>query len=519
MSNTSTAEDLTVEQMTKNLKFLTEEVSQLIEMIDENQVANYPLSQLQSVLDGILKSSEQCHEVLRKLMFELSEEDGEPFKQKQRKLRKMVFNASTWIMNAIEAKSIQTAQSTTSSTDMSVKLKLPPIVIPKFNGAPEEWIPFRDMYLLMIHENSQLSGSQKFRFLKTSIIDKLSPIKMMLETDEGYEEAWNIVLTYYDNKRKIVDSHFSAILNAKKMTSENYEELQQLINEFSCNIEALQRLVPEEELFEAFTAHLITQRLDANTRDLWESENAEEIPRLSSVKKFLEKRRKVLCTLSRPQAVSKAANVFHVHAMSVEQSNMKCYLCSESHRLMDCPKFLKMEVTARFKFVKEKRLCFNCFSKSHGSKKCRNPQRCRSCDRPHHTLLHYPKRTTMVSNYYGHLPLFIPRNNVKQSQESSISHIAISNGTVLTGVQKTPEPPRSATVLSCFSHAIHDTRIHQRCSLDNADSVKRQGFGEADSKEKNQVRVKSRWKERSPFRAPECVSDETKMKNHDEEKC
>jgi Protein of unknown function (DUF1759) len=500
MPTGSTGQVLTVDQMKTKFEVLNGRICHSIEMINVDQVAMYPVSQLQSVLDEMTNTSQQLKDVLMQLFFQLNEEEGAVYQQKERESHKKVFETSTWLMNAIEAKSIRTAQSTTSNTDMSVKFKLPPIVIPKFNGSPDEWIPFRDLYVSMIHENAQLSGSQKFRFLKTSIVDKLCPIKMMLETDEGYEDAWKVVLTYYDNKRKIVDCHFNAILNAEKMTEESCEDLQNLINEFSNNLEGLRRLVPAEDVFEALVAHIVTQRLDAHTRDLWESENFEEIPTWTSMKKFLDKRRKVLCTLAPPRSQSglvierpNVANVFHV--MSSGEENVKCFLCQESHRLMDCPQFLRMDVKSRFQLLEKKKLGFNCFSKSHGSKKCNNPKRCRSCDQPHHTLLHYPKnKAASKSNSYGDLPLFIPRNMIKESQGSLTSHIAIGKGTVSSDDQKTQEPPQSSKVLSCFSQAIHDTRIHQRCSFDSADTVKRQGFGEADCKEMNQVRVKSRWK-------------------------
>lgn len=69
-------------------------------------------------------------------------------------------------------------------------------------------------------------------------------------------------------QKKIVDHHLNAFLNVKRMNVESCDELQKILNDVSSNIEALQRLVPADELFEALAAHVITQRLDAHTRDL-----------------------------------------------------------------------------------------------------------------------------------------------------------------------------------------------------------------------------------------------------------
>ena len=41
-------------------------------------------------------------------------------------------------------------------------------------------------------------------------------------------------------------------------------------------------------------------------------------------------------------------------------TQLQCFLCKESVRLIKCEKFLKLQVQQRLSYVKQSRLCFNC---------------------------------------------------------------------------------------------------------------------------------------------------------------
>lgn len=127
---------------------------------------------------------------------------------------------------------------------------------------------FRNSFKSIVHNLKSISGATKFCFLKTSIVDKNSPINHLLETVNGYEDAWNLVLDFYDDKRRIIDSHFNDMLTAKKMTGKTYEELQRLLNEYSLHVSSLERMQSEQELYQALVAHLVIHCLEPYTRDL-----------------------------------------------------------------------------------------------------------------------------------------------------------------------------------------------------------------------------------------------------------
>ena len=50
---------------------------------------------------------------------------------------------------------------------------------------------------------------------------------------------------------------------------------------------------------------------------------------------------------------------------------LKCWLCSENHRLNDCKVFLSKSAKDRKQYIKEQKLCCNCLSNKHMVKECK----------------------------------------------------------------------------------------------------------------------------------------------------
>ncbi|XP_033220965.1 uncharacterized protein LOC117175366 [Belonocnema kinseyi] len=48
-------------------------------------------------------------------------------------------------------------------------VKLPTITLPKFDGTFKDWLPFRDTFKSLIHDNTRLSNIQKFHYLSSTL--------------------------------------------------------------------------------------------------------------------------------------------------------------------------------------------------------------------------------------------------------------------------------------------------------------------------------------------------------------
>jgi hypothetical protein len=203
------------------------------------------------------------------------------------------------------------------------------------------------------------------------------------------------------------------MLKVKAMEAESHDELQRVLNEYSLHISSLERMHSEQELYRAILAHLVLQRLDAHTRDLWETDNKGQTPFWPELQQFLKDRRKTLSSMPTPKSTQakifqknspkpagKSSNV-HASAKSppvtdsaVQQGqeatkprSAKCYMCGNDHRLQICPEFINLPIPNRLAKVTEWKVWTSCFGK-HSLESCPSKFRCRSCKQRHNTLLH-----------------------------------------------------------------------------------------------------------------------------------
>jgi len=104
---------------------------------------------------------------------------------------------------------------------------------------------------------------------------------------------------------------------------------------------------------------------------------------------------------SRPSATSTSHNVEARDDTPMRAAT--CMLCTEMHRLHQCPRFNEMTPQQRKDFVISKRLCFNCLN-AHQVKFCRLRLRCRVCSRKHSSLLHdtYVNVNANVNDIHAH---------------------------------------------------------------------------------------------------------------------
>jgi hypothetical protein len=55
---------------------------------------------------------------------------------------------------------------------------------------------------------------------------------------------------------------------------------------------------------------------------------------------------------------------------------LKCYVCNEDHKVIECPALADSIVPERFNLVREARLCFSCLNKGHVTRDCRSKKKC-----------------------------------------------------------------------------------------------------------------------------------------------
>ena len=140
--------------------------------------------------------------------------------------------------------------------------------------------------------------------------------------------------------------------------------------------------------------------MDPTTTFEWQkcSQGQVDVPHYKDLLEFLNLRAQAseTCSPETKRYPRHEARKTHMNSRSVaafttnmSESTANCAVCkSEKHPLYACTQFKSMPHDKMLSTVRSNNLCLNCLKPGHFSKKCGSLNRCRKCQKPHHTLLH-----------------------------------------------------------------------------------------------------------------------------------
>lgn len=272
-------------------------------------------------------------------------------------------------------------------------IKLPTINLPKFNGAFQNWLEFRDTFQSLIHNNVSVSNVQKFHYLKASLEgDAALVIKSLEISAANYNVAWNALTDRFDNNKLLVYNHVRALFNCEPVSKESASGLRRLNDDISKNLRALEQLNQPVGEWDTLLVYLISTKLDSLTLREWENFKTDiENPKYEDIKSFLKSRADLLEMVAQSQAEKRKSITKGFFASDNSNYNIRCVICGDSHYIQNCSSFLRMSVPERDKKIRVLKLCVNCLRKGHNSGVCKRGT-CRKCNKKHNTLLHFEKR-------------------------------------------------------------------------------------------------------------------------------
>ncbi|XP_046628209.1 uncharacterized protein LOC124309036 [Neodiprion virginianus] len=279
--------------------------------------------------------------------------------------------------------------------------RLPRIELPTFAGSYSEWKPFHDLFSSMIRENSQLSEVEKLHYLKTSVTDEpLQLIKNISLTAESFPRAWETLVSRYENKRLLTDSHLATLFAIPRVTKKSSSELKSLHSNTCEALGALELLDGPEKLGDHMIVHMTIRKLDPASLEEWEKSVSEkpEPPSFAELKAFLIGRIHTLeaveqahahnqIATSKPHSSQGRSNLRTTRSHTAQSKEQSCACCKGNHYIAFCSTFRDKSLDQRREVVSAKKLCFNCLG-PHQQKDCRSNKTCRVCNGRHHSLLH-----------------------------------------------------------------------------------------------------------------------------------
>lgn len=144
-------------------------------------------------------------------------------------------------------------------------------------------------------------------------------------------------------------------------------------------------------------------------REKWdEFSNDESNPTMSQMISFLTLRtqleKKNQSSSSKPIASGRQNNVYSSTVSHSRKSfvasttNTICIICKGEHLTKSCKKFELMSPSLRYELAKKSGWCINCLRPGHRVEQCSSGN-CKTCNRKHHTLLHFDKKAESNNNH------------------------------------------------------------------------------------------------------------------------
>jgi hypothetical protein len=290
---------------------------------------------------------------------------------------------------------------------------LPKIKLPTFGGAYSEFLAFYDSFDSLVGKDNNLNDCQKLNFLRSCLTgEALRAIEALSVSSANYNIALDILKRRFKNDRLIIQDHINSILTAPNIIKNSDASLRQLLDTVTLHLEALKVLNIPVESWDSIIVTVINTKLDYSTKKDWEATlDTSEMPKLSDLKDFLEKRCQFLASVNvinknhtkASQQVGQSNNqklsdnktqVNVYHAQSVKSGNVTCHFCKGEHPIYQCSQLLDLSITERKKQVKNHKLCFNCLFNNHQVQNCKSKYSCRKCNERHHTILHQESEQT-----------------------------------------------------------------------------------------------------------------------------
>ncbi|XP_055685378.1 uncharacterized protein LOC129791308 [Lutzomyia longipalpis] len=277
--------------------------------------------------------------------------------------------------------------------------KLPQIQLPTFDGKYNDWLSFRDRFQSSVIDHPSLSAVQKLDYLKSALTsDAASTIKHLSTTATNFSIAWDLLVQRFERKGEIVADHIRSLYSIPRVTSSDSQAIHKIYNTLSESVMALDAMeIPGRD---PWIVQFVLDKLDTESKVLWGRECGNDVPSLSTFKKFLMQR----CIDAKNSTESSATKntnpnpknqSYHKPNVSKRQIGVtqsdaakpNCRCCSEApHPLYRCAKFLGMSAFERFDVVKRLGLCRNCLD-PHMTNSC-TFRVCRKCQGKHNVLLH-----------------------------------------------------------------------------------------------------------------------------------
>ncbi|UYV80170.1 hypothetical protein LAZ67_18001877 [Cordylochernes scorpioides] len=313
-----------------------------------------------------------------------------------------------------------------ASEDTVINVKLPELALKSYDGSLECWLSWWAQFS-KIHENKNLSDSDRFLYLRQAIVPNSEAYRVVASypvTGANYALAVQALQERFGDPNILTELYVRRLLNSviSNVKKEN-RNLSSLYDELSSHLRSLETLGIDPQLSGIFLYPLVESSLPSDILKIWhrhpssgygmelakreESDKgvggAQERLRLSldflkaEVRsaqrlKFVEKGFKQEEPYKRSyNDGTRTRSNFRpatVSSLFGGRTNIKCFFCERTnHASHQCRSIMKMSPGERNDKIRSAHLCFKCLRKGHIQSQCREQLECKNCGRNHLEVL------------------------------------------------------------------------------------------------------------------------------------
>ena len=298
-----------------------------------------------------------------------------------------------------------------SIADALLKLEasrdIPNVTLTKFSGNPLDYADFVDRFKIHIHDKPHLTDDMRMIQLKMHVGgDAERAISGFGSKGIMYATALKTIKEQFGQPSVIARALVNNLIKGEKIGRSDRKKLRELSIDLINCMATMKRIGYTADINANENLRKIVTRLPDHMIEKWRVIVADirekgQIPTISHISEFVRKRVKAefdpdfgdLQRDSRPpkNEIPPPKKGIYATNYDASRSGLKCYVCEEGHRVMECPVIMKATVPGRLELAKKARLCFSCLNRGHSKNDCRSKKKCEksdSCPYFHHPLLH-----------------------------------------------------------------------------------------------------------------------------------
>ena len=278
---------------------------------------------------------------------------------------------------------------------------IPSIELIEYDGDPLTYVEFFERFRLHIHDKPHLNGNVRMVQLKMHLTGRASrAVSGLGSQGKMYATALKTLKEQFGTPSAIARAHINKLLGKPKIQSNDRQALQELSFDVVNCVATLRQINHLADANSIYNLRNIVKRLPDNLIDRWKTAVSDirergETPSLEHIEKFLRKRVKAefdpdFGDIQKSNLRIPPRGKHGIGSAQRDKRIIQCYVCSEDHRVVECPTFSNCSYEEKIQHVKKQRLCFSCLNRGHITKDCRSTVKCcvDDCTHFHHRLLH-----------------------------------------------------------------------------------------------------------------------------------